>query len=238
MSRISICSLILPLLLLTACEIAPVKNVEVKPAISIPEGVETKSVLLKKVIAKIAIGESIGQIYYGWGCQPGVPIGWQGGRLIVNDEEFSDVFRRELEKEKYLVMGAPSSVFEEAPDSKADILVGAVINKIQTNLCFPFSGSPTLSVGSTNSVKGGSWMSITWELYSRSEGKVLYKITTEGSLKTEKSISGGYKAFLLGAFSANIKNLLADPTFVGLLLKNGKNNNTNGIALPSYNNSI
>ncbi len=238
MSRILIFSLILLLFLLTACEIAPVKNVEIKPIIPIPEGVETKSMLLKKVITKIAIGDSIGQIYYGWGCQPGVPISWQGGQLVVNNDEFSDIFRRELGKEKYTVIGAPDSVFEEVPDSKADVLVGAVINKIQTNLCFPFSGSPTLSVGSTNSVKGGSWMNITWELYSRSEGKVLYKTTTEGSLKTEESISGGYKAFLLGAFSANIKNLLADPNFVALLLKNNKNHNIDGIASPSNNNSI
>jgi hypothetical protein len=52
--------------------------------------------------------------------------------------------------------------------------------------------------------------------------RALYKTTTEGSIHTEESISGGYKAVLLGAFSANVRNLLADPIFVRLLLKDGE----------------
>lgn len=64
-------------------------------------------------------------------------------------------------------------------------------------------------------------MRVTWQIFSRAEGKVVHEITTEGSYQSEEVISGGFPIFLRNAFAANVINLLADRGFHDLVLKHG-----------------
>ena len=139
--------------------------------------------------------------------------------MNITDEELIDAFRRELENNNYRVAGDPYALFGDPEAAQVDILVGGVIGAVDIKACFPFSGSPNVNIGNTSTLKGGAFMRIAWQIYSRAEGKVVYETTTEGSYTTEEAISGGLPVLLRNAFAANVRNLLADPGFYALARK-------------------
>ena len=211
---------ILATLMLCGCTVAPVQVADVKLARPIPPGVDVKPIEFRKIVTKIPLGEQIGQFQYGWGCFPGSKIGWRGGKLNITDEELTETFRTELESKNYPVVGDPYALFGDPASGKAEILVAGLVEKVDLKVCFPFSGSPNIDIGNTSTLKGGTYMRVSWQLYSRAAGKVVYETSTEGSYTTEETIIGGLPVFLRNAFAANVRNLLADPGFHTLVLKN------------------
>jgi len=204
---------------LSGCVASPVKIAESKPPRAIPTGVDAQPVQFRQIVAKIPLGEQIGQYQYGWGCFPGSTIGWRGGRLNITDEELTETFRKELQSQNYPVVGDPYALFGDPDSLKAEILVAGLVDKVDIRVCFPFSGSPNVNIGNTNILKGGVFMQMTWQIYSRAEAKVVYEATTQGSFNSDEAISGSLPLFLRNAFAANVRNLLADPGFHGLILK-------------------
>jgi hypothetical protein len=206
--------------ILAACQIAPIRMAERKVPVPLPLEKRTGPIQLKKILIRIPIGDQIGQIYYGWGCAAGAKTTWNGGRLALTDEELTHAFKTELEKHKYTVAGDSESVFERENVSNAEYLVGGSINKVEANLCFPFTGNPTATIGNPAQVKGGVYVKMTWELYSQAERRVIFRTTTEGSDETKELVTGGSAAILLKAFKENVTGLLADPEFQKRVLNN------------------
>lgn len=204
---------------LTACNVAPIQVAEDKAPRLIPRGADASPIEFRKILTKLRLGEEIGQFQYGWGCFPGAVLGWRGGQLNITDEEFTDTFRKELEANNYPVVGDPYALFGDPAAWKAEILVAGLVNKIDLKVCFPFSGSPYIDIGNTSMLKGGAYIRVAWQIYSRSAGKVVYETTTEGSFRTNEAIQGGLPIVLRNAFAANVRNLLADPGFHSLILR-------------------
>ena len=200
--------------------LAPIQIAESKNPRVIPPGAEARPIQFRRILAKLPLGEPIGQFHYGWVCSPGATIPWRGGRLNITEEELTETFRIELESNNYPVVGDPYALFGDPSSSKAEILVAGLVEKVDLRICFPFSGSPNVNVGNTNTSKGEAFMRIAWQFYSPEFAKVIYETTTEGYFKTEETISGGVPVFLKNIFAANVKNLLADPGFFTLVLKN------------------
>jgi len=176
-------------------------------------------VQFSRIVTKLPLGEQIGQYQYGWGCLPGAVIGWRGGRLNVTDEELVETFRKELQTRNWPVVGDPYALFGDPASSGAEILVAGLVDKVDIRVCFPFSGSPNIDIGNTGTLKGGVFMQVSWQLYSRGANKVVYETTTQGSYRTEETVAGGLPVFLRNAFAANVRNLLADPGFYALVAK-------------------
>jgi serine protease Do len=199
---------------------SPVQKAEIKVPLEIPAGTDAKPIEFRKIVTKIPLGEQIGRIQYGWGCFPGATINWRGGRLNITDEELTDTFRKELENRNYPIVGDPYALFGDPSAWKAEILVAGLVTKVEANTCFPYSGSPTVDIGNRSALKGGAFMRVAWQVYSRVDGKVVYETSTEGSYHSEEVISGGFPVLLRNAFAASVRNLLADPGFHGLVLRN------------------
>jgi hypothetical protein len=212
---------LLPLLVfsLWGCAVTPVQVAESKAPRAIPPGVDANPIQFRRIVTKIPLGEQIGQYQYGWGCFPGAAIGWRGGQLNITDEELTETFRTELQTQNYPVVGDPYALFGDPTSLKAEILVAGLVDKVDIRVCYPFSGSPSINIGNTGTLKGGVFMRVAWQLYSRAAGKVVYETHTEGSYKTDEAISGGLPLFLRNAFAANVRNLLGDPGFHALVLK-------------------
>lgn len=206
--------------ILCGCAVAPVHIAENKTPQAIPLGASTKPVQFWKFVTKLPLGEQIGQFQYGWGCMPGSAIDWRGGRLNITNEELMETFKKELESNNYSVAGDPYALFDDPTSLKAEILVAGLVNKVDIKACFPYSGSPNINIGNTGTFKGGAFMRVTWQVYSRLAEKVIYETTTEGSYKTDEIISGGLPVALRNAFAANVRNLLADPGFHSKVIKN------------------
>jgi serine protease Do len=202
------------------CVVAPVQLAEIKAPRAIPSGADASPIEFRRIVTKLPLGEEIGQFQYGWGCFPGATITWRGGRLNITDEELTETFRKELESNNYPVVGDPYALFGDPSAWKAEVLVAGVVDKVDVRVCYPFSGSPNVNIGNTSTLKGGAFMRVAWQIYSRTARKVVYATTTEGAYKTEETISGGLPIVLRNAFAANVRNLLADPGFHSLVLKN------------------
>jgi len=211
--------LILASSLLIGCTVSPVQKAEAQTPIKISVGTQAMPIGFRQVLTKIPLGEQIGKIHYGWGCFPGENIEWRGGRLNITDEELTETFRSELESKNYQIVGDPYALFGDPSVWQAEILVAGLITKVDAQVCFPLSGTPTASIGNTSRLKGGAFIRVIWQIYSRALGKVVYEITTEGSYQSEKVIPGGFPIFLRNAFAANVRNLLANRDFYNLVVK-------------------
>jgi hypothetical protein len=194
-----------------------VPRAEVKTPLEITNGQPATPLGFTKIVTKIPLGEQIGTIQHGWACLPGSSVTWRGGRLNITDEELADTFRRELASRNYPIVGDPYALFGDPSQTVAETFVAGLVTKIDLKVCFPFTGSPTLDFGNTDRVKGGAYMGVSWQVFSRKEGKVVREFNTEGTFQTEETISGGFPIILRSAFAANVRNLLADPGFHALV---------------------
>ena len=204
---------------LTGCAVTPVHVAEAKSPRAIPSGVDASPIEFRKMITKLPLGKEVGQFQYGWGCLPGAVIAWRGGRLNVTDEELTDTFRKELESNNYRILGDPYALFYDPSSGQAEIVVAGLVDNVDLRVCYPFSGSPNIDIGNTSTLKGGAYMRVVWQVYSRSAGRVVLTVTTEGTFRTEQTVSGGLPLVLRNAFAANVRNLLADAGFYQLVLR-------------------
>jgi len=204
---------------LSGCAVTPVQVADSKAPQAIPPGAGVSPIQFLRIVTKLPLGEQIGQYQYGFACLPGSQIGWRGGQINVTEEELTETFRTELQRYNYPVVGDPYALFGDPSSWKAEILVAGLVNKMDVRVCFPYSGSPNVNIGNTGMLKGGVFMQVAWQLYSRDAGRVVYETTTQGSYNSDEAINGGLPLFLRNAFAANVRNLLADPGFNGLVLK-------------------
>ncbi len=186
----------------------PVQKAEVKAAKEVPQGTETKPIQFKKVVVKLRRGDEIGQSQVGVFCLPSSNIVWRGGRVNVNDDEFTDAFREELEKYNYTVVGDPNALFDDPSAWKAELLVAGLVNKLQVNACYPMAG-----FGNYRDSKGSAFVRVNWQIYGQLERKVVYETTTEGSFEATESSSMGVEGAVTNAFAVAVQNLLADGAF-------------------------
>jgi hypothetical protein len=211
------------LLLIQGCGSAKsVQKAEVKVAREIPQGADVKPIQLRKIVVKMRRGEPIGQASTGTLCVPRETLEWRGGKVNITDDEFTEVFREELLKANYSVVGDPNALFEDPSAWKAELLVAGLINKIEANICFALRKS-----------KGGSFIRVNWQIYGQLERKVIYETTTEGSYETDKLDSGGIPKFVTNAFAVAVQNLLADQGFHALVLRS-KDQQAGALPEPVY----
>lgn len=191
---------------------ANIQHTEIKDAIEVTPVEQTKPIQFKKIVVKLDRGEDIGSIQGGLLCVANADLVWKGGKVEVSTEEFTEVFKDEMEKANYNITGNTDSLFEDPSDWEAEYLIAGLINEMQANICFPWAG-----FGNYTSGKGEAYMKVNWQLYSRLDRKVVFETTTEGSSKVDDSSTTGPTDVFLNAFATATKNLLADRGFYELL---------------------
>ncbi len=214
-------ALILGCSFLVSCGGAPVRQVAAQTAKTVPMGTDAKPIQFKKVVIKLRRGEVIGQNRVGLVCLPAGDIQWRGGRVNVDDEEFTDVFREELENHNYPVVGDPNALFDDPSTWQAELLVAGLINSMQVNACYPMAG-----FGNYSDSKGAAYVKVGWQIYGQLERRVVYEVTTEGSFESDDSVSMGIETALTNAFGVAVQNLLADAGFHKLVTSREASQNT------------
>lgn len=217
------------LFLLTGCQTAPVKQVAVKQAIEIPEGKESKPVLFKKIVVKLHRGEEYGSVQGGLLCIPHGKLKWKSGRVVWSGEDLTEVFQDELKSANYQVVGDPDALFEDRSATGAELMIAGKVDSLKANICFPYSG-----MGDVSKSKGSAFMQVNWQVYSTLHRNVIYKTTTQGSTNKTETTDGVDTELILDAFSVAVRNLLADPGFNKLVLKDTVTNPTEPIGDEVY----
>ena len=76
---------------------------------TIATGAEAKPIQFRRIVVKMARGTTFGSLQGGYLCVPHGDLTWKRGQVIINDDELTDVFREELTKANYPVVGDPSA---------------------------------------------------------------------------------------------------------------------------------
>ncbi len=137
---------------------------------------------------------------------------WKGGRLDISSDELSDIFREQLEKANYKVVGNSNALFDDPSEWKSEFLIGGLVTEMGGNVCYPKAGFSNYS-----SVKGEFYTKVNWQIYAKLDRRVVYETTTEGSYIADSTLDGGSVMLLHNAFSVAVNNLLADKGFHDLI---------------------
>ena len=190
-----------------------IQHVETKKALAIPDGVDSKPVQLKKIVAIFKRGQELGATRIGIVCLPGLPMTWKGGRLNITDDEITEVFQDVLKQNNYQVVGDTNALFDDPSTWAAEILVAGQISHAEFDICYPMS-----SQGNYDTHLGGATIKVDWQIYSRPDRKVINKFSTTGTFSSPKISQGGVVTTFHKAFENATTNLLADENFKKLVL--------------------
>jgi hypothetical protein len=199
--------LLLAVLTLVGCSAtgpAPARFEERK---ALPAPTEPREIALTRLVSKLPVGTRIGRTSEGWLCLPQGPMTWRVGVDEDVTGEVIGILRDELQKAGYRTPGPPKSLFDEAKDGQAELLLAGAIKAVTLNVC---SGPQGRS--SEGSVE------IEWQAYERRTRSVVLISTTGG---TAKSSRGGRDAYY-DAAAAALRNLLAQEAFVKAVGSTGR----------------
>jgi S1-C subfamily serine protease len=148
-------------------------------------------------------GARLGASQAGFLCVPRGNLQYTGGMNEINDARYGDTFREELTRAKYSVTGNPNDLFDDQADSAAELIIAAAITDIKLNAC----------VIPTGETKGEAAIAVEWQIYNPLERRVVHKVVTRGSGRTDVASVGGAGAAMQAAFGQATRGLLADETF-------------------------
>lgn len=199
------------------------KTPKQKP-LSLPEGKSYKPIALSKVRVKLPRNKIIGTVRYRRPClSPDkeefaqARIRWGSGqRRDVTSDDFTDIFREEMRKANFNVLGDPARMFSPSQlPANAELLMGAVIQDIKVNLCRRQSYWDFRILLEERT--GEAYVKVKWLLYSALDQKVVFEKNVGGyySNEEESETNTAFNLYL-EAFAASLNNLLADERFMQL----------------------
>ncbi len=192
---------------LGGCAVPPVQMTQANAPIQVTGDAKSKAIQFKKIVINIPAGTDIGTAMNGIACEIRHQVTWHGsGSMDVSDKSFTDIFRQELTKANYQVVGDPDALFDDPNTWQAEYLVAGAISRLQINACYIAGG-----------YKGGVYMKVDWQVYSRLDRKVVYQVSTEGSYNTPNTVDD-LDLVMRPAFSQATDNLLADQKFHDLIV--------------------
>ena len=191
-------------------------DVILPPAVSpspLPPGAKAKPVSLTRIAANIAPGtpwadEAIlsGPVPMPCGLDRGVQVSlWkEANNTIQLTDTWERVFRQELTAAGFTASGDPTNLFEQRQSS--DLQLGALITDLRLRSCFQSS-----MVGQT--LSGTAVMTVEWQIFSVTQGKVVARISTRGGATLKPTKGGTSLSLITGAFGDNVRRLAADGGF-------------------------
>lgn len=204
---------------IAACadEETPIASVAKETSVARP-GENLSSITLARVAFDLNRGDVIGIYrFVGGECHQEAPAQWHGDKISGTDKVFSDIFANEMRKANYAVSGDSEQMFDDLTQTPtdADYLIGARIDHIEMDICEDFHA---WRYDSENRDSGAASVSISWQIFSVQQNKVVYETTSKGSAVRDQPTVDGLTALIDAAFGAASANLAADQKLHDLLL--------------------
>ncbi|WP_243364198.1 S1C family serine protease [Fundidesulfovibrio terrae] len=191
--------------------------------IEVPDGKETKSINLGKMVVKVPRGQVIGQLKAGFACFVVGQKTWRGGSRGAGDSEFSSIFFEELKRNNYNVVGDPTDLFGSKSPA-AEISVGGLITSIASDVCYPNANAYFMDKMNGRSKAS---ISVEWQVYSNMDKKVIFKTASTGEAERNFSDGNADEVMYL-AFTSAVQGLLADKQFLDAVMDAGKGSGNMG----------
>jgi serine protease Do len=229
----------LGLLLAASCSVAGCQGTQVKPIAPLlsaaSQGEDLAPIQLDRVVFNLERGQLVG--HYRSGnfqlCGPSftpTPIHWASGRFTAGDEELMDIFYREMRDGKYNVIGDPNALFGNYVDAErdAEYLIAGRVDALSMDVC----NEVTINGRRIGTQYGSASATITWQIFSTLDRKVVLETQTMGSAELTDGIADGEVALIFRAFAAATRNLAADQRFHDVLLRKRNSQNTASTPAP------
>lgn len=134
---------------------------------------------------------------------------WTGGREVQEISPYFAPFKTELEHAGYkVVTPGEDNLFDAGADS-ADYEAAAVITDAHIEGCVSSGGY----FSTAGDARGEGSMKIDWQIYSRIKKQVVAHISTTGTYKLDKSVSGGVVRLITESFASNVQALASGADF-------------------------
>jgi S1-C subfamily serine protease len=172
-----------------------------------PKSEQTKPIMFKKIVAMIPRGKVIGSMQTGTFCSYKGPLCWKSDKANISEVELGDILRRQLQINRYTVVGDPDALFEDRSAEKAEFLIAGRIKDVRADMCFPRAGSDDWITA-----KGDVFMEVEWELYSKKTRDVVLRVASQGSASSDGK-SQSYQDIFFRAFDMAAQNMLAQNSF-------------------------
>jgi S1-C subfamily serine protease len=204
--------------MLTGCQqhsrIAPIAE---QPVIKVVDPENARPVQFSRIVIDLKRGAQIGTFRQGVGfCSERGTLVYRGGRMHVDDRELSGVFRDELERANYKVVGDPDALFDDPSSWQAEFLIAGLVKRIDADLCYAYNEFEKVTKTS-----GVLLMDVDWQVYSRLDRNVVYREQTEGRGEIKELSTSGETDLVLDAFAQATRNLLADRRFYEIVGQGG-----------------
>lgn len=157
-----------------------------------------------RIAATLPDGQVFARGKVGLLCVPYETHTWSTGRDNLQLSAFAEVFHKEALSAGLPVAGDPTSLFGDSGYADSDLLVGASIYQMQVDACAPWAAN-------LNSVKGSAVVGVEWQIFSKRQRALIYRVRTTGDFREKKATQGGLYNLVFGAFRANVRSLAADP---------------------------
>ena len=134
---------------------------------------------------------------------------WTGGRETQEISPYFALFKRELERAGYRVITPGEDNLFDPGASSADYEAAAVIVDAHIEGCVSNGGD----FRNRGDARGEGAMKIDWQIYSRIKKQVVAHISTSGTYKLDKSVSGGVVRLITESFASNVQALASGADF-------------------------
>ncbi len=186
--------------------IAPIAE---QPVIKVVDSENARPVQFSRIVIDLKRGAQIGTFRQGvnFCSEPGTLV-HRGGRMHLEDRELSRVFRDELERANYKVVGDPDALFDDPSSWQAEFLIAGLVKRVDADVCYAYNEWEKVTKTS-----GVLMMDVDWQIYSRLDRGVVYRQQTQGRGEAKHLSTSGETDMMLDAFAQATRNLLADRRF-------------------------
>jgi serine protease Do len=204
--------------MLSACQQQPrIAPIAEQPVIKVADPANARPVQFSRIVIDMKRGAQMGTFRQGVGfcTEPGTLV-YHGGRMPLDDRELSGVFRDELERADYKVVGNPDALFDDPSSWQAEYLIAGLVKRIDADVCYAYSELEKVTKAS-----GVLLMDVDWQVYSRLDRNVVYTAHTQGRGEIKEPSTSGETDMMLDAFAQATRQLLADHKFYEIVGEGG-----------------
>jgi S1-C subfamily serine protease len=170
-------------------------------------------VKFQRVASNIGNENSIGTAGYGLLCiedRQDIPA---SGVFGLDPRSYENEFNTELRAANYKIGGEERDLFNDRQAQSPRYLVGALLNKVQLDVCFRIA----LFGNRYDQVDGTAKIEVEWQIFDSQERKIVLRVTTPAQAKGSAGPGDGLYRPLHLAFAQATRALLANQEFHNLL---------------------
>lgn len=218
--------LLLVYFIIQGCASNPIKMVSQIPVpevISLPSNVQSRLLILDRVVYDIPKGTVLGEKRQGNLCVFPAPLIWNEEIIEYNQGDYHREFEKIAKNYNFQLAKKPTSLFGSSISTGDEYLIAAKIVITNHNICSAQTFGEHIPIR-----KGNVRFSVRWEMFSVAEKKVVFVFENESSGVLEDFKPYGEDNYFIKAFGNAVKGLLNDKGFRDLVVPISPSNKGNG----------